>query len=715
MARKGNQPRKGIDQPPLKSKKRESELQAVADEIPGEQRNSPFTENINKTPFPGDRRKKNKQSRNSRTKDEQLVDTMETVGSSLHECGLSGKTVEESGSRGVDRPFDDDHNLRNLSGDFDHFANGCDAGVRTEKVRFSYIAALPRLKSSALSVFRASCGWLERQKPVFVAVTNNIYRFRDVIQLKLVQTYPVVLKWLFHLGNIVLLVSLVWLDCAYRGMDSIVRMGTTSFLSVLWFSVLSLIAMIGTFKFLVTLAFAAGFAVLVGFTISLLILGVSGAIFLWLYGSFWTTSFAIIFAGLAFILGRERLALLISTVYSVYCAWTYVGWLGVLLGLNLSFISSDALIYFLKNNIDEQRYKASEQADGIHADQNYFTGEAHYSFADNGSGQSADRGAGVASTSGAYSDITSEDEVVRLLNCTDHYSALGLSRYQQVDASVLRREYRKKAMLVHPDKNMGNEKAAEAFKKLQNAYEILLDSLKRKAYDDELRREELLNYYCRFQNASLKNGRHGFFPNGFARSEGDGEDPLAESRRISCKKCGSFHIWFLTKKSKFKARWCQECKDFHQAKDGDGWVEQSSQPLLFGILQKVDLPVAYVCADGKVYDATEWYICQGMRCPANSHKPSFHVNTSITKNGSGKGSTSSHRGGGPTAFNVEENMTEEEFFEWLHNAMQSGMFENFGGGAPGEGNQTGTRNSPKSGSNTGSSSSKRKKKGKKQW
>ena len=28
------------------------------------------------------------------------------------------------------------------------------------------------------------------------------------------------------------------------------------------------------------------------------------------------------------------------------------------------------------------------------------------------------------------------------------------------------------AMLVHPDKNMGNEKAVEAFKKLQNAYEV---------------------------------------------------------------------------------------------------------------------------------------------------------------------------------------------------------------------------------------------------
>lgn len=29
-------------------------------------------------------------------------------------------------------------------------------------------------------------------------------------------------------------------------------------------------------------------------------------------------------------------------------------------------------------------------------------------------------------------------------------------------------------MLVHPDKNRGNEKAVEAFKKLQNAYEVSL-------------------------------------------------------------------------------------------------------------------------------------------------------------------------------------------------------------------------------------------------
>jgi hypothetical protein len=33
------------------------------------------------------------------------------------------------------------------------------------------------------------------------------------------------------------------------------------------------------------------------------------------------------------------------------------------------------------------------------------------------------------------------------------------------------------AMLVHPDKNGGNDQAEEAFKRLQNAYEVLFISV----------------------------------------------------------------------------------------------------------------------------------------------------------------------------------------------------------------------------------------------
>jgi hypothetical protein len=40
-------------------------------------------------------------------------------------------------------------------------------------------------------------------------------------------------------------------------------------------------------------------------------------------------------------------------------------------------------------------------------------------------------------------------------------------------------------------------------------------------------------------------------------------------------------------KSYFLFSMSQDCKEFHQAKDGDGWVEQSFQPVLFGMLHKV--------------------------------------------------------------------------------------------------------------------------------
>jgi hypothetical protein len=44
----------------------------------------------------------------------------------------------------------------------------------------------------------------------------------------------------------------------------------------------------------------------------------------------------------------------------------------------------------------------------------------------------------------------------------------------------------------------------------------------------------------------------------------------------------------------------KDCQDFHQAKDGDGWVEQSSQPFLFGLLQKVcAIGQNFVCGKGQ--------------------------------------------------------------------------------------------------------------------
>ena len=107
----------------------------------------------------------------------------------------------------------------------------------------------------------------------------------------------------------------------------------------------------------------------------------------------------------------------------------------------------------------------------------------------------------------------------------------------------------------------------------------------------------------------------------------------------------------------------------------------------------------------------EFLFFQGMRCPANTHKATFHVNANMAKQSSGKGSTSAQRGGkAPSGVNMDGGLNEEEFFEWFQNAVNSGMFETAFGAQ-------GDRTSPGNGSNakSSSSSSRKKKKGKKQW
>lgn len=590
------------------------------------------------------------------------------------------------------------------------------SGLRMEDTIESVEVLYRRLKTLGLSTLKASKEWLEKKKPLFMTVATNALNACDFVRMKFERAYPVVLQWTVHFVNIMLLLAMVWLDCCIRGIDSILRMGTTSFLAVIWFSVLSLVSMVGLTKFLVILAISAFTGIMAGLTIAIMLIALFGTVLLWMYGSFWTTAFFAFSGGMAFAFSHERVALLIATLYSVYCGWFYVGWLGLLFGFNISFISSDALIFFLRNNINERR---SPDTPFESAGPGNFAEQRNASSSESGFGPTADRSSGVPSTSGSESDLTPEEEVVRLLNCADHYSALGFSKFGSIDVSILKREYRKKAMMVHPDKNMGNEKAVEAFKKLQNAYEVLLDSVKRKSYDDELKREELLSYFRRFQNAPQQDTGYSFFGSRFARTDADSEDFSGESRRIVCRKCNNFHVWYHTKKLKSKARWCQDCNEFHQAKDGDGWVEQFSQPFLFGLMQKVDAPSAYICADSKIYNATEWYICQGMRCPVNTHKPSFHVNTSVTsKHTSGKGMNNGQRGGGIPS-NMEA-MTEEEFVEWLQNAVHAGMFDNFAEGnsdspnaRAGSGSKGGATNP--GGGGASSTGGKRKKKGKKQW
>lgn len=63
----------------------------------------------------------------------------------------------------------------------------------------------------------------------------------------------------------------------------------------------------------------------------------------------------------------------------------------------------------------------------------------------------------------------------------DFYEVLGVAR----DASErdIKKAYKRLAMKFHPDRNQGDDSAAEKFKEVKEAYEILLDPQKKAAYD----------------------------------------------------------------------------------------------------------------------------------------------------------------------------------------------------------------------------------------
>jgi DnaJ-class molecular chaperone len=91
----------------------------------------------------------------------------------------------------------------------------------------------------------------------------------------------------------------------------------------------------------------------------------------------------------------------------------------------------------------------------------------------------------------------------------DHYAALGLA--SSATLADVKKAYRQKAAFYHPDRNDA-EDAADKFRRVQEAYDVLVDPEKRQAYDDNRRRnlldspidtaKEIWQNY--FNNISLK-------------------------------------------------------------------------------------------------------------------------------------------------------------------------------------------------------------------
>ena len=70
-------------------------------------------------------------------------------------------------------------------------------------------------------------------------------------------------------------------------------------------------------------------------------------------------------------------------------------------------------------------------------------------------------------------------------SCPGHYAVLGLRR--SASGTAVRQKYRRRALLVHPDKNPSPD-AQRAFDALREAHETLSDDARRRDYDRKLKR-----------------------------------------------------------------------------------------------------------------------------------------------------------------------------------------------------------------------------------
>ena len=78
----------------------------------------------------------------------------------------------------------------------------------------------------------------------------------------------------------------------------------------------------------------------------------------------------------------------------------------------------------------------------------------------------------------------------QLLSLMNYYDVLGVS--QQATEEEIKRQYKKKALELHPDKVGQNQTAEEAalFKTITKAHEVLMNPESRRLYDQKLKAEE---------------------------------------------------------------------------------------------------------------------------------------------------------------------------------------------------------------------------------
>ncbi|GJM95156.1 hypothetical protein PR202_ga11864 [Eleusine coracana subsp. coracana] len=502
-----------------------------------------------------------------------------------------------------------------------------------------------------LGLWKQGWMWVLSQKHILAWAHTAACGSREQLAFLVDRHWPAVSRACVSSSRLALAALQQWRGCVARGLLAVASLGPAAVFVILWSCFVCMTSPACALYALLSLGAAGAVIHYMGYTPGLFIVGLFGILIMWMYGYFWITGMLLVAGGCMCSLKHARYVIPVLTTYAIYCVAVRVGWLGVFFTLNLSFLTNDLLNKLLQgyeDRTEERQFEEMKDSDPV---MDEFYRSCEFPTAPDSEPETVSSAKQYCSSPTqdvlhvqkeespskvVKSDSSSLDEMKRIMDGSTHYDVLGISRNKSIDQKILKKEYHRMVLLVHPDKNMGNPLACESFKKLQSAYEasgtnssshssmqVLSDLTKKNCYDEQLRKEE-------------------------------SRKTAPRSRAVSQ----------------------QDCSQYHQAKDGDGWVENG-----FSTSLKMEIPRAFVCAESKIFDVSEWATCQfqsimsighylqfpGMECKPNTHGPTFMVNMV----GADRMPQRSYSSRCPFSLDAEM-IPEDEFELWLQQALASG-------------------------------------------
>jgi curved DNA-binding protein CbpA len=234
--------------------------------------------------------------------------------------------------------------------------------------------------------------------------------------------------------------------------------------------------------------------------------------------------------------------------------------------------------------------------------------------------------------------------VCSILAATNHYSVLGMPSPSTATEEALRKAKRTLSLATHPDKAGGAPGASDACQRVLEAADVLLNTEKRKLYDEEIA-------LAKFQASGMAiELQEEFADIIFAKT---GVDITQKDYiMVACDCCDikAHQANLVPDRTPASARYCAQHKTRHAVTDNESWIEKEFawDGWLPGSVFKY-----YTCFQEKIYDCSAAAECSGLLqiwarsgMEANSHENYYSKVVSSATAGSGGGGRNGKSGGG---------------------------------------------------------------------